>query len=58
MSPRISLFFLSSEKAIVARCRELLERGRMTGLRYICADPTAPTMAEILQVQEDGSITM
>ena len=28
----------------------------MTGLRYICADPTAPTMAEILQVQEEGDI--
>ena len=46
----------SSEKAIVARCRELLERGRMTGLRYICADPTAPTIAEILQAQEEGDI--
>lgn len=47
---------LSSEKAIIARCKELLERGRETNLRYLCADPSAPTIAEILQAQEEGDI--
>lgn len=47
---------LSSEKAIIARCKELLERGRETALRYLCADPSAPTIPEILLAQEEGDV--
>ena len=47
---------LSSEKAIIARCKELLKRGRETALRYLCVDPSSPTIAEILQAQEEGDV--
>lgn len=44
----------SSEKAIIAQCREAMRAGRAETLRSLCAEPDAPTMQEILEAQRRG----
>lgn len=46
----------SSERAIIARCREAMSQDQALILREICADPLSPTVAEILSAQEQGDI--
>ena len=46
----------SSERAIIARCREAMSQDQALVLRELCADPLSPTIAEILTAQEQGDI--
>ena len=46
-----SLESLSSTRAILARCRQLLVSGEPTLLRHICSDPAALTLDMVLEAQ-------
>ena len=45
---------LTGERAILQRCRDLMEGTELTVLRQLCGDPAELTMNHVLQAQEQG----
>lgn len=45
---------ISSDRAIIARCMDALARGGAPTLRSLCPVGEEPTMARVLQAQQDG----
>lgn len=44
----------SSERVIISRCADALQKGQSDILKQICADPASPTISEIIQAQSEG----
>ena len=45
---------LAGERAVLRRCRELMESGASTALTALCADPEKLTMDQVLKAQDMG----